>query len=199
MVSTLILGASAVGVTAVGVGAVGYWYQQRDRTTVDDIIEESGDLVSFRRPEVSGGLLDLLKVWRHRSRAQKLAKRGYVKWYRIGSTVSRPQWVKPQQDGSGVPRYRVDSEPYYFPREAMVTDQETGAYVAMHYDGDADPINLRDNDLPALSTDKVERVINMEAESSAPGFFSNLDITPQKIMTALIGLIVVYALLMQFL
>ena len=194
----MLLAGGGVAVVALGIGAAAYWQHQRDPPTVDDIVEQSGDMVSFRRPDVSGGLFDLVRVWRHRSRAQKLAKKGYVKWYKIGSNVSRPQWVNPSQEGSGVPRYRDGGEPYYFPREAMVTDSETGAYVAMHYEGDADPINLRDSDLPALSTDKVERVINMEAESSAPGFLAGLNITPSKIMAALIGIIVVYALLMEF-
>jgi len=199
MVATAtLLGAGAVGVLALGVGAAAFWYRQRDNPTVDDIVEQSGELVSFRRPEVSGGIFDLVKLWRHRSREQKLAKKGYVKWFKIGSTVSRPQWVKPEQDGTGVPKYRDGGEPYYFPREAMVTDSVTGAYVAMHYEGDADPINLRDSDLPALSTDKIERVINMEAESSAPGFLSGLDITPQKIMAALITIIIAYGAMMQF-
>lgn len=198
MVATLTLaGVAVAGVVLVGIGAVAYWQSQREPTTVDDIVEYSGNLVDFRRPEVSGGLLDLIKLWRHRSRAQKLAQKGYIKWYKVGSTVNRPRWVKPTQEGSGVPRFREGGETYYFPKEALVTDEVTGAYTAMHYDGDADPINLRDNDLPALSTDKVERVINMEAESEAPGFLSGLDLTPQKVMAGLIMLILVYGAAMQ--
>jgi len=198
MVATMtILGVVVVGVLLAGIGGFLYVYSQRDDATVDDIVEYTGNRVDFERPKVSGSLTDLIRLWRHRSRAQKLAQKGYVKWFKVGSTVNRPRWVKPTQEGSGVPRYREDGETYYFPKEALVTDEVTGAYTAMHYDGNADPINLRDNDLPALSTDKVERVINMEAESEAPGFLSDLNLTPQKVMGGLIMLILVYGAAMQ--
>ncbi|WP_435125387.1 hypothetical protein [Halobaculum sp. D14] len=193
----VLAGTAALLVVAVGTGGALYLQRTREPATVDDIVESAGDRVDFKRPDVSGGLMDLVRLWRHRSREQKLAKKGYVKWIKIGSTVSRPCWVKPSQEGSGVPRYRENGETYYFPREALVTDSVTGAFVAMHYDGDADPINLRDSDLPALPTDQIERLINMEAESSAPGLLSGLDLTPKKLMGAMIALIVGYGLLMQ--
>jgi hypothetical protein len=119
---------------------------------------------------------------RHLQRGKKLAKKGYVRWHRLDSTLASPEWVKPEQDGTGVPKYTVDGQPYYFPKDAMVTDERTGAWVAVHCEGEADPINLRDPAYPGIETDLIERIINLEAENQPPGFFDNLNISQQALL-----------------
>lgn len=157
---------------------------------------EAGEPVAFEPPDVTFNPLDYLRVARHLQRGKRLGKKGYVKWYRLDSTLRRPTWVKPETDGSGVPKVTVDGQPYYFPKDAMVADSLTGAWVAVHRVGDGDPINLREPAYPALETDLVERTINLEAENEPPGFldglFGGMDQT--TLMYLVIGIMfVIYA------
>jgi hypothetical protein len=137
---------------------------------------------------------------RHYQRARKLSKKGYVKWYRVGSTMSRPTWVKPEMEGQGLPKYDAGNGPYYFPKESMVSDELTGAWVAMHREGEADPINLREPAYPGIETDLVERTINLEAEDKPPGLLDKLSMGGMSTqamlyggMALLFGVYVVYA------
>lgn len=180
MASASLLVASLLGVLGIAGAGAGYWYfeQYRDARLQDfeyltDKIEE-GERLDATPPDVSAGLLDFWRVTRHLQRGKRLANKGYVKWHRLDSTLSRPEWVKPEQDGSGVPKITVDGQPYYFPRDAMVTDGLTGAWTALHREGEADPINLRDPAYPGLEVDLVERTINLEAEDEPPGMLDDL-------------------------
>ena len=178
LVTLLVTG--VLGVLGIAGAVAAYWYfeQYRDArlqdfeylaTRVDD-----GESIDFSAPDVSGSLLDYVRVARHLKRGQRLAKKGYVKWFRLDSTLSRPTWVKPEQDGAGVPKVTVDGQPFYFPKDAMVADATTGAWVALHREGEGDPINLRDPAYPGLEADLVERTINLEAEDKPPGFLDNM-------------------------
>jgi hypothetical protein len=179
----------------VGLGAyVMSWWQERqgvedeldedlpdDETVVvaelfDDTSDEDGDdppvepdqdvqPVAFDPPEISLSPLDWIRAGRHLQKQRKAAKRGWVKWYRVGANFSRPQWVKPVQDGAGTPKVTDGGQPYYFEKDAMVVDERTGAYVAVHPEGEADPINLANRAYPGIETDLVERIINLEAEN----------------------------------
>lgn len=177
MVSTTLL------VVAVGcilgtlvVAATAYYYRGQSmlENQLDSALRATSDdarHVEFEPPEISGSWLDYFRVMRHLQRGNKLAKKGYVKWYQLDSTLNRPQWVKPERNGTGTPKHTVDDQPYYFPKDSMVTDARTGAWVAVHRDGEADPVNLRDPAYPGIETDLVERIINLEAENEPPGFF----------------------------
>jgi len=136
-------------------------------------------------PDVDSGFLGVLKQWRHNKRATKLAKKGYIRWYKVGASWSRPRWVKPEKAGQGEYRVRENDETYYFPKDALLTDQRTGAWVAVHREGEATPINLRDPGMPAMDADRAEELLQLSAESDAPGFFSNIDST--TIMWVAIG------------
>lgn len=180
MVSASVLAAGFLGVLGVVGAGAGYWYfeQYRDARLQDfeyltDRIEE-GERLDFTPPDVSTSVLDYWRMARHLHRGKRLATKGYVKWYRLDSTLSRPEWVKPEQDGSGVPKVTVDGKPYYFPKDAMITDGVTGAWVALHRDGEGDPINLRDPAYPGMEVDLVERTINLEAEDEPPGVWDDL-------------------------
>jgi len=128
---------------------------------VDDDVQP----VAFEPPEISLSPLDWVRAGRHLQKQRKAAKRGWIKWYRVGANFSRPQWVKPVQDGAGTPKVTDGGQPYYFDRDAMVVDERTGAWVAVHPEGEADPINLADRAYPGIETDLVERIINLEAEN----------------------------------
>lgn len=196
-----------VGVLVLGVVAsLAVWLIKRWLPDVSDQVDEltarsrrdpgDGDLVEIAPPDIDAGLLGFMAMWRHRRREKRLARKGYIKWHKIGATRSRPKWVNPAHDGAGEPEYYDSDEDvtYLFPEDAMVPDERTGAWVAEHRVGEAEPINLRDPGMPALDADRLEEVINLEAESDAPGFFDRFDMDTQTMMWMGIGVMfVVYA------
>lgn len=174
----LYIGLGLLGIATLAATGAAYYYYRLYRDGLDErfdeLFEEEDGALSFDPPSMTRSPLDYLRVMRHYQRASKLAKRGYVRWYRLGSTMSRPKWVKPEQEGTGVPKYDDGGQPYYFPKEAMVSDSLTGAWTAIHREGEADPINLRDPAYPGIETDLVERIINLEAEDKPPGLLDSL-------------------------
>ncbi|MFB6200395.1 MAG: hypothetical protein ABEI98_00085 [Halorhabdus sp.] len=178
-----------VGGLVLGAGGVGAaWYKQRETDRADAEIDavlseysldvEDGDCIELQPVDVRQSITGLVSTWRQRAKERRLAENGYVKWYRLDSQLHRPKWVKPTQDnGRGVGKVTTSEGPYYFDRDAMVTDTRTGACVAMHEVGDADPINLRDTAFPGIPVDRLEELLNMEAEAEKPGFFENLNIS----------------------
>ena len=180
MVTASLIATSVLSLLGIaGAGAAYYYYEQNREAREQDFEAyldelEEGEPVDFKPANVSAGLLGIIAEWRHVAKSKRMAKKGYVKWYKLDSTLSRPTWVKPKQSGSGVPKARSNGKPYYFPKKAMVADSTTGAWVALHREGEADPINLRDPAYPGLEADVVDRVINLEAEDKPPGMLDNL-------------------------
>jgi hypothetical protein len=201
MVNTyLIIGAGGIiaGLLTI-LGA--YGYVQRDRPSLEEeveaLTEQAGDEIALKPPDIGRSILGALALWRHKSKEQKLARKGYVKWYRLGAGLSRPKWVKPSQESAGLPEITSGGEKYYFPTDALVVDSTSGAYVAIHEEGSAMPLNLADPPLPPVPVELLQRVIDLEAESEAPGWLSGLSITPKKLLWGFIGFILVFSLVMQ--
>lgn len=119
--------------------------------------------VDMDPPNVGRSIIDIFKVWLHERKAAKMAKRGYIKWIRVGSRMQTPRWVKPEKKGAGVYEYHEDDQIYVFPEEAMVTDGQTGAFVAMHKRGEAEPIDIRNPGWPATGADWLQRLHDMVA------------------------------------
>jgi len=192
---------------ALGAGIGAYlmaWWQKRpsvedelDEELPDEQPDDPADVepVDFDPPEISISPLDWIRSGRHLQKQRKAAKRGWVKWYRVGANFSAPQWVKPVHDGAGTPKVTDDGQPYYFEKDAMVVDEQTGAYVAVHPEGEADPINLSDRAYPGIETDLVERIINLEAENEPSTSLLGLGgLSTQQLMWLGIGaLFIVFA------
>lgn len=177
--SPYLLWVAGIAVLLVLALSVALWYLWRRYNSdldeaVDELLENTDDPVKFKPPDVRTSPVDLFRIMRHYQRAQRLAKKGYVKSIRLGSTYSRPTWVKPEPDGTGVPEADIDGETYYFPKESMVPDQMTGAWVAVHREGEGDPLDLRDPAYPGIPVDLVERIVNLKAEDKPPGFLDDL-------------------------
>ena len=192
------IGAVLLGLIFIGAVGAAYWFYQKYKNGVDDELDElleENDEVAFDPPEVKNSPLDYFRVMRHYQRAKKLAKKGYVRWYVLDSTMSRPQWIKPEQEGTGVAKYKDGDQPYYFTKEAMVADELTGAWTALHREGEADPVNLRDPAYPGIETDLVERIINLEAENEPSTSLLGLGgLSTQQLMWLGIGaLFIVFA------
>lgn len=174
--SLLVGGVLAVLGTAglAGAGFLHYRAKQTAEDRLESALDDADDPVALAVPEMTLGPLDYYRAMRHLQTQKKAAKKGYVKWFRLGSTMQRPRWVKPDPSGSGRPKVTIDGKPYYFDRDAMLVDERTGAWVAVHIEGESDPINLADPAYPGIMADNMERIINLEAEDKPPGLFDNL-------------------------
>jgi len=175
-VSTSVL-AGLLCVVALAAIAVAGWYYYQFENSLEDVVDQrfaDEDMVEFEPVRVTSTPMDYFRVMRHLQLEKKAAKKGYVKWYRLGANLQRPTWVQPEQTGEGMLRYDVDGQPYYFNKDAMTTDARTGAWVAMHRVGEADPINLDDPAYPGIEVDLLEKLINLLAESKPPGIFDNV-------------------------
>jgi hypothetical protein len=186
-------------VIGAGGAAAGTWYYCQRETVDEQVTTTLKDIprgpAEFEGIDVSMTPLDWIRAGRHLQKQRKAAKKGWVKWYRIGANMSAPEWVAPEREGSGLPKLTVDGEPYYFNRDAMVVDEQTGAFVAVHREGEADPINLQDPAYPGIDTDLMERTINMEAESEPPGLLDGLGGMSMQTLTmgAIVVSFVIYA------
>lgn len=197
-----------VGISAVIVvvaGGVALWLR-RENAALDAEIDaklatDGGEhavpaTVDLEPPEVTDGLWGLIQLWRHQAKGARLAKKGYVRWYKLDARVNRPKWIKPSYSGTGEGEYhdKSDGVKYLFPREAMLSDSRTGAWVAMHRRNEADPINLRDPVMPAVPADRLQEIINLEAEAEKPGFLSGFDLSmPQILIGGTVIIFLVYA------
>lgn len=152
------------------------------------------DVLELDPVNVQSSVWGLVQAWRRRAKERRLAEKGYIKWLQVDSQLQAPKYVKPKRRGAGVGELHTDDGPYYFPKDSMVTDARTGAWVAVHEVGDADPINLRETAYPGLPVDRVEELLNMTAEAEKPGFLENLDISPKAAFILItVVLFIVYA------
>lgn len=138
--------------------------------------------VEFGPPNVGRNPLDILRLWLHNALEGRMAKRGYVKWFRVGARLHRPKWVKPEKKGAGEYEYYDSSTDttYLFPEDALVADGATSAYVAVHRVGESEPIDLRDPGWPALDGDVLQRFIDMAVARDPPNRLSKLPISRQQ-------------------
>jgi len=207
----------AVLATVLGIGLVTWSYIRRQRKAVEDELEDTvadarateadkdlpeeveeddpGHSVEITRPAPAGGFVDLIRTWRHRAKERKLAKKGYIKWYKIDSRFPRPVWVKPKMRESGELEYydKTDKTLYAFPQDKLVYDEASGAVVAVHTRGDYDPLNIRDPMMPSINGRRMEELVQLNAESEAPSalnrFLNNL--SPQMLVAASIAFLIV--------
>jgi len=197
--SGTLLAGGALAILGSGALAGGWYLNQkateRAEARVEATLEDADGPIALPAPEVSLSPMDYFRAMRHLQTQQTAAKKGYIKWFRLGSNMKRPQWVKPKPSGSGPPKKSVDGQPYYFDKAAMTIDERTGAYVAVHRVGESDPINLNDPAYPGIEADRMERIINLEAEDKPPGLFDGLaDMDMQTLVWLSIGvLFIVFA------
>lgn len=197
MVSTTVLAAAGVSVALTLLASLFLlWkYQQERREFAEWEAKLDGlDGDFLEGVDVRSSTWGLIKTWRRRKKAKKMAKKGYVKWFLLGSGLEGPHWVKPERDGTGVAKHRRDGEPYLFPEDDMVIDKSTGAYVALHHKGEATPVPIKHPELPQMDADRLREVTDLTAESDPPGWLSTLDMDTGTLMMIGIGaLFIVFA------
>jgi hypothetical protein len=196
--AVLFAGLFGAGVTALYYRRVTLRVEEEVRDleaeAVDELNEDStGYGVELPPPDVGRSVLDIFKVWLHVRKQARLAKRGYIKWYRVGSRLHKPKWIKPEHKGAGEYEYtsRKDDQTYVFPEEALVTDGVTSAFVAIHKIGEAEPIDLRDPGWATLDADRLQTVIDLEIAREPPGSLSSLPLSSQQLKWVGFGLLFV--------
>lgn len=164
------------------------------RLDPDSEVPSDAPMVELPRPDLRGASFgsfgEVLKMWRHHKKREKLANKGYVQWYLIDDAYPRAVFVKPKQKGGGIPELKHKGERYLFPRSSMVPNESQGLWTVMHKRGEADPINIRDPSKNSIKTDALEEYLSMRVSSSPPGMFDNFDFdVADLIKYAMIGIV----------
>lgn len=187
----------------LGAGSTALYYRRvalKVEKEVRDFEEQAADAmddtgagygVELDPPNVGRNVFDVFKVWLHVRKQARLAKRGYLKWYRVSSRLHKPTWIKPEKKGAGEYEYyhKGDDQTYLFPEDALVTDGVTSAYTAIHKVGEAEPIDLRDPGWASMDADRVQEVIDLLVNRDPPGGLSKLPLNSTQLKWIGIGLL----------
>lgn len=141
----------------------------------------------------------LYRIYRARRKEKKLAGKGYIRWYLVGDGWPEPKFIKPERDGTGIPRYKLDGDIYLFPKEALLPSRASGMWTIVHKQGEAEPINLKDPTKDALKADEVSEWLDKLVTSNPPSFWDKFDADAEDIIMYMVVGIVGIALLQQFL
>lgn len=127
-------------------------------------------------------------------RRSRKARQGCVQWFRLqNGTLSGPSYVRPKaNEANPIPFVEHDGARYFFPDEAMVSDPETGMWTAFHRTGEADPINLRDGDVDAISAEKAKEWSEMAVTAPEEGGLLDA-LTPARIIALGVAGLLAYA------
>lgn len=147
---------------------------------------EEGDVVTLFEPNLEtarwGAVQELWRLRRHRKKRRRLAKKGYVQWYLVGSNWPSPKFVKPESHGGGMLELKHDGERYLFPRSALVPSVDQGMWTVIHKRGEADPLNLQDPSRNPIPTDELEQYLNTRVMAKPPGLLDKLDIDSDDVV-----------------
>jgi len=188
-----VLGIAFVGIITFSV-ATG-----RESNTEDMVAwEDVPDVVDIEPPDVStttfGIMEDFLRYRRYRSKLRKFAQKGYVGWRIVGDSISRLKFVKPSDEGGGIPELEYGGEIYLFPRDAGVPSERNGMWVYTHREGEPDPVNLRDSLTPSMSSKALKEYLTMRVSSSPPSLMDGLSfLDSDNLMTYAIAAVILIA------
>lgn len=166
-------------VMLIPIGALGYktYYASEEGEFAD-----AGPEVDLEPPKIKESLFGPLAAWRHERKRRKLAGKGYVQWYLIGSSWPRPRFVKPEDKGGGEFEIEHDGETYLFPKEAMLPTQDAGLWTVVHQMGDAEPINLTEPDEFSISAKQLQNYVTSRVTVEPPGWLSSLSGDPATLI-----------------
>lgn len=202
--------AIGIGAAALLVGSLIRLFLSRSarkaREELDEELEDAdewaikvGEVVELDPPALRrsrfGMVGELLRTWRYLKKRERLLDKGYVQWLLVDDSYPWPRFIKPAQEGGGIPELEKDGERYLFPKDAMLPDAKQGFWTVVHRKGEADPINLRDPDELAIKTDELHEYLTERMSMSPPGFLDRLDLDARTVMMYGIGAIVAYTVL----
>ena len=167
--------AAAIGVIGAILGfAIATAVIKRFGNYEDEVFDplEDADGFTMRPVEQTGddGLFGVVgRWWRSRKKKQAL-KKGYVKWHIISDSISEPKYVRPKcKEGGDIPEVDHEGGTYLFPESAMVPSADDGVWTVMHYEGQAEPVNLRDTSEDAIGANSLREYLTMRVSSKSPG------------------------------
>lgn len=181
---TLLLGAGGTAAYFRKVRKVNNEIRELEREAIAELDDDSaGYGVDLPQPDVGRSPIDVFKLWWHLRKEAKMAKNGYIKWYRVGSRLHAPTWVKPERKGAGEMEYyhKGDDETYLFPEESLVTDGTTSAYVAIHKLGEAEPIDIRNPGWATMDADRLQTLVDMVISRDPPGGLGRLPLSETQL------------------
>lgn len=189
----VLAGAAVVGVVVTVVNYLG----DGDEDDLAEFREPDGTLpdeVELAPPTLRGSSFgaigELLKTWRYLRKAERLAGKGYVKWYCIDDTFPAPRFVKPEDKGTGEREYEHDGGIYLFPDDGRKPDAHTGMWTYIHQKGDPEPLNLTDYRETVMTSEQMDEWATqaVTAERPSSGLLDGLaGLTPQQMMMGAVG------------
>lgn len=172
-----------------------------EEVDADDLRENGHEepTETVEAPDISGarfGTVGMLyRMYRQRQKERKYADKGYVKWYLVGSGWPSPKYVKPEGKGGGVPEYEYEGDTYLFPVRGRMASRDSGMFVAIHKEGEAEPLNLRDPTENAIKADELKEYLTKRVNTSPPSFFDKFDLGADELIKYSIAAIILFALL----
>lgn len=143
---------------------------------------------------------EVYKTWRYLVKTEKLAGRGYVRWYCIDDTFPKPKFIKPTDEGAGIPEYEQGDSIYLFPKKARKPSAENGMWTYIHQKGDPEPINVIDYRETVFTSEQAKEWMTQVVTADRPssGMFDFLtDLDAEDALPIAIGIVVVLAVLMN--
>jgi len=172
-----------------------------DTSSVEDDLSPESLTPPTLRGSRFGAVGEMLKMWRHRRKMERLAGKGYVCWYRVDDTWPQPKFVKPEDTGSGIREYEDDDgDIYFFPKSAAKPSAETGMWTFVHQRGDPEPLNVVDYRETIFTADQASEWADQKVESESPesGMFDFIsDLSRSQIMAGGIALTMILAVVLS--
>jgi hypothetical protein len=200
--------AASLGVAAAACAAAVTFKRKAERADpLAEFRNEDGSLpdeVGFEEPTLRGSRFgvvgELWKTWRYLQKAERLAGKGYVRWYCIDDTFPRPRFVKPEEKGGGVREYEFDDGVYLFPEDAAKPQKETGMWTFIHQKHDPEPVNIVDYREEVATAEEWKEWADLAVTTERPsgGLFDALsDLSTSQMMAGGVAVTLVLAVVFQ--
>lgn len=203
------LAATAVAVVLVLIGiGIGRWVADTDDDDGPELAEfrdddgELPDEVDLEPPTIRKSRWGIIgavwKTYRYLRKSEKLAGKGYVKWYHVDDTWPKPRYVKPEDKGAGVREYETSDGVYLFPDKARKPSAHDGIWTYVHQAGDPEPVNVIDYRETVMTSKQADEWLTqgVTAERPSSGFIEWLvDLSPQQMMMGGIAIAVILAVI----
>lgn len=162
------------------------------------------DVETIDPPDLTSSVTYIGQWWKYRKYRKELKKKvgeGHIAWYLIDDGIpEQPKWIKPTDEGGGIPEYEHENETYLFPRNCRLPSKQHGTWAVYHSKGDPEPIDLRNPRDPVITAAALQQYKKMRPNVEDPdsGMWG-FDMEYEQMVTygvmGTIVLIVLYAVL----
>lgn len=161
-----------------------------------EIAEEADDgPIELDRPSINSSTT--ISAIKEKHKKERLAGKGYVKWYLVNESFPEPKFIKPEPGKGGIPQYEYEGETYLFPRANRLPSNAEGIWTYIHRKGEAEPMPLRDTNELAIPADVLSEYLTMSVSTGKPKFGFGLgDMGSMDYLRyGILGLIAIFILL----